>query len=629
MPGLIGLFKQTDGEGVGALLADMAQQLEPEARFRRELHHEAEFGFGRVSLGIVNAAAQPAWNDGRSLGLVMDGELYDFEAQRQALGGSANASQAEFLLNRYLEYGDDFAAPLNGAFSAVIWDRRARKLLLISDRLGLHPLYYAHLPNGFVFGAGVRAVLADPDVPRDVDRVAIAQFLTFDHVLGQRTFMRAVQLLPQGSVLTYHQGQVRLKRYYALRYPERYPHRSQGEFREELLHHLRRAVRRQIHTPAPAGLMLSGGLDSRLLLGLMAEASNGQPVTTFTWGIPGADDVRYAAECARVAGARHYFFELKPSWLLDKAERVVGQSDGMGNVVNLHAAAALEAEAQHAQIIFKGFMGDAMFGFGLRPRHWADYADEDRLCTHLEAYRDYDVLDFDLPEHPRLFTPAFQQAIGDEALGAYEAAIRESGVTQLAVQRLYIDLTNRVPRMTLNGVEMVRPRAVVRLPFADNDLVEFSLRIPPGFHYGRELVKQAFLQAFPAFAQVPVTPTNLPQTACAREVALRAASLVRWHLRRVGLGRLAGPEQRPYKDYNLWFRTELRAWVTDVLLSQRCLERGYFSAEYVRQLVQAHMSGDDHAVRLGALLSVELWHRQFVDGVRTGSRRAARELSPA
>jgi asparagine synthase (glutamine-hydrolysing) len=375
--------------------------------------------------------------------------------------------------------------------------------------------------------------------------------------------------------------------------------------------------------------MLSGGLDSRLLLGLMAEASNGQPMTTFTWGIPGADDVRYAAECARVAGTRHHFFELKPSWLLDKAEQVVRQSDGMGNVVNLHAAAALEAEAQQAQVIFKGFLGDAMFGFGLRPRHWADYDDGDRLHTHLEAYRDYDVLDFDLPEHPRLFTPAFQQAIGDEVLGAYDAAIRASGVTQLAVQRLYIDLANRVPRMTLNGVEMVRSRAAVRLPFADNDLVEFSLRIPPGFHYGRQLVKQAFLEAFPDFAKVPVTPTNLPQVACAREVALRAAGLVRWHLRRAGLGRLAGPEQRPYKDYNRWFRTELRAWVTDILLSHQSLERGYFNPDYVRQLVQAHMSGEDHAVRLGGLVAIELWHRQFIDGVRAGSRRPARELSPA
>jgi hypothetical protein len=89
--------------------------------------------------------------------------------------------------------------------------------------------------------------------------------------------------------------------------------------------------------------------------------------------------------------------------------------------------------------------------------------------------------------------------------------------------------------------------------------------------------------------------------------------LVSWHLRRAGLGGLIPPERRPYKDYSRWFRTALRPWVEDTLLAPRALERGYFKPEYVKGLVTAHMGGANYSVRIGAMLSLELWHRQFID----------------
>jgi hypothetical protein len=259
-------------------------------------------------------------------------------------------------------------------------------------------------------------------------------------------------------------------------------------------------------------------------------------------------------------------------------------------------------------------MGDAMFGFGLRPRHWADYDDATRLQVHLESYRDYNVFNFDLPQHHRLFSEAFQRQVGNGVLEDYQSAIVAAGVKQLANQRLYIDLTNRVPRMTINGVEVVRERAVVRLPFCDNDLVEFCFQIPPGLQMGRQLITRAFIHAFPELAQIPATPSNLPLVACAREVMLRAQDLAQWHLRQRGLGRLAGPEHRPYKDYHTWFRGVLRPWVEGNLLSAKSLGRGYFSPDYIRQLLNDHMTGRaNHAGRMGALLALELWHQQFLD----------------
>jgi asparagine synthase (glutamine-hydrolysing) len=626
MPGLVGFRSQFPLPDAPERLQRMALALEPDQRFRYEPYTEETLGLARITLGILNPQPQPLWNEDRSVFVLLEGELYDTAAERQRLAAAGFAlradSDAELILRLYQQQGEAFPACLNGQFAAAIWDSQTQKLLVVNDRLGLHPIYYHHRPGRLLFGSGVRALLTDPDLPRRIDGTAIAEFLTFDHVLGQRTLLQDVHLLPQASVLVYQRGQVKITRYWTPQSLLTHPLRPEEEYRQELIHFLRLAVQRQDDDRLPYGLMLSGGLDSRVLLALLAEHRGDRQLNTFTWSIPNSDDARCAREIAKVTGTAHHFFELKPDWLLEKAERGVQITDGMGNLVNLHAFAALEQESQYAQVMYKGFMGDAMFGFGIRPRFWADYDDQTRMDVHIEAYRDYRVLSFDFPEHAALFTPAFRRELGDSVMEDYRAGMAGSNSRQLTDQRIYFDLTQRVPRMTVNGVLVVRDRAAVRLPFCDNDLVEFSLHMPPWMLYERSLMTHAFIEAYPRLARVPLASTGLPMIADAREVWQRARHLAQWHLRKHGLQRLAGPDRRPYKDYNLWFRTVLRPWAEGTLLHPQSLDRGYFNPDFITRLVQDHMSGKaNHAVRLGALLAVELWHRQYIDSTPAGPGR--------
>lgn len=617
MPGLVGFRKPVGISDAQTILHQMAQALEPENRFQIDSFCDDELGLARISLGILNPDPQPVWNASRNLCLFFHGELYDSTGLKNNLASRGYTIEAEndalFALHLYEALGDDFAHLLNGAFVIAIWDVCRKKLVVVNDRLGLHPIYYSHRPGHFAFASGVRSLLVDPELSRTIDAAAVAELLTFDHVLGQRTLLRDVHLMPQSSILTYQDGELSINPYYEMRFLEEYPIRPEAEYVEQFLFYMRQAVRRQDRDGLTRGLLLSGGLDSRFLLALLAENAGGRKLHTFTWGIPGCDDARLARETAAMVGADHVFYELKPDWLLDQHERCVRITDGLANLVNLHAIATLEEEAQTAKVIYKGFLGDAMLGFGLRPRYWANYSEENMVHAHLEAYRDYNVLTFDLPEHSRLFSEPFYRQVGNQILEDYRTGALAARSPQLADQRIYFDLTQRVPRMTLNGVQVVRDRAAVRLPFADNDLVAFSLTLPPWLRYERTLVTQAFIQAFPQLAKVPVTGTGLPMIACARELGLRARQFAQWHLNNAGLHWLAGPGKRPYKDYNKWFRTVMRTWIEDTLLSQRAMQRGYFSPEYVRSLVARHMSGENHAVRLGILMALELWHRQFID----------------
>ena len=618
MPGIIGYVADIDLETGRKFLENMARSLESEARFKTDLYNKGNLGLGRISLPFLSMLQQPVWNEASSVCLVMEGEIYDYQGMKADLierGHRFKTDQdAEFVLHLYEEFQEAFVTRLNGAFAAAVWDGREKKLVLVNDRLGLYPLYYAHYNNRFTFSSGVRALLADPSLPRSVDREAIAQFLTFDHLLDDHTLLEAVRLMPQASIMIHQGNRLEIRPYWDVQYINPYPLRSEDEYIEALLVHLKRAVEREAnHDDMASGILLSGGLDSRVLLALLKDLPNAKKIHSFTWGIPGCDDARIAQEVSRAGDTHHHFYALKPDWLLSKGEEAVRLTDGMGNIVNMHALATLEEESEHAQVIYKGFLGDAMMGFGIRHQLLAEYDEVTTPKAHLQVHTDQGVITFNQKEHEALFTEPFRKVIGSSVFDAYTIEMLKANSSSMVDQRNRFDFTERVPRMTIKGVEVVRSRAMVRLPFCDNDLVDFSLTIPPGLRYERRLMKNAFVRTFPKMAQIPFADTGLPMMVCFRDVRERAKKILQWRLRSMGINWTWAQERRPYKDYNQWFRTVLRPWVENTLLNKHALERGYYNPDYLRQIVTDHMSGANYAVRLGAFLSIELWHKQFLD----------------
>ncbi len=613
MPGLIGFIKPLEEHTGQIFLEKMASALELEPRFYRDLHVEDGFGAGRITNRILNPQIQPVWNSEHDIAVFFEGELFDRKPLFDILNVPEDSyGDATLILNLYKTMETGFASKLNGSFLILIWLKKLKKLHIINDRFSLHPLYYSNHDGELVFSSGIRAITIDPSVPRKPDQTAIVEFLTFDHFLGDRTILQSVKLMPQASILTYENNKLVIEPYYKFEYQQQHSIRTDQSFIEEMNFQVNRAIKRQMQGSHSSGLMLSGGLDSRYLLAIMSNLSN-EPVNTFTWSVPGSDDARYAKECARAAGANHHFFKLSPDWLLSKGETAVHITGGNGNIVNLHAFAALEEQAEYAQVIYKGFMGDAMFGFGMRPRFWADYDENTLMDVHMEAYRDYRVLTFDTPYHAEIFTSQFYSSTKEEWRDDFKQGMLASGAKQMTDQRSYFDLTQRVPRMTINGVEVVRNRAAVRLPFIDNDLVEFSLKIPPYLRINRDLANRAFIDNYPRFAKIPIAQTHLPMMTCARDIWLRNIQFVQWHLRNRGLNKLAGPVSRPYKDYNTWFRTNLRNWVEETLLNPRTLDRGYLQPSAIKKIVTEHMAGKNNTVRIGSLMSIELAHKLFVD----------------
>ncbi|MCI0519977.1 MAG: asparagine synthetase B [Chloroflexi bacterium] len=617
MPGIVGFYGAPPAAGGAEFLHKMARALEAEDEFQVWAYAQPEAGMARVSLGIVNGEAQPAWDEQRQVGVVMEGELYDTARLRSTLAGRGHRfntqGDAELILRLYLEAGEIFPAQLNGAFIAAIFDKRLNKLLIANDRLGLYPLFYCRVGGRFLFASGVRALLADPELPRKVDGVGMAQFLTLDHALGERTFLEAARLMPQGSVLTVGEDEFCIHPYSSLKYPKIYPMRDEEEYIEELTRLLHLAVHRQAQDDLPKAVLLSGGLDSRVIAALLDLEKASWPYYSFTWGVKGSDDVRYAAEVASKIRSQHHFFPLKDDYMRHTAAEAVRITDGLGNVVNMHALATLDEQVKYARVIYKGFLGDAMFGYALRQQHWADYETDIAMRAHLRVHQDQGVITFHPDMHSQLFNAEFGRKLGSAVMDTYRDGMLASDSTQLADQRLYFDLTQRVPRMTLRGVDVARSKAHVRLPFADNDLLDFAIHIPPGLRHQRRLVQTVFLRAFPDMARIPISWTGLPMSENFRQLRMRFQKLVHWQLYKRGLVKEDYQIWRPYHDYANWFRGTLRSWVADLLVSERSLSRGYYQPEFIRKMWDAHLAGEDHTVQIGALMTIELWHRQFID----------------
>jgi len=616
MTGLYGFQKNQSAESSMELLEKIKARLGSMINERELRHVETGFGLIQFDYKFKDSSPNLIWNQNHSVATFFVGEIFNkVDIIRHYNLSELIVQQyndCELISCLYEKTGTSFAVSLNGTYLIIIYELESKKLIIINDRLGLIPLYYSINQDGIIFGTSIHGILADQSIPRRPDFTAISEFFTFDHMLGQRTIIEAIKLMPQGSALEFDANKLKISPYYTFEYQKKHPLKNDESYIEELIFYLRQAVKRQSISDYPSGLLLSGGLDSRFILAIMAEQKI-IDMNTFTWSIPGSDDSRYAKECAERAHTSHHFFELKPDWLSEKAHQAILLTSGNGNLTNLHAFATLEEESKIVNVLFKGFMGDAMFGFGIRPRFWADYEYETMMEQHIEAYRDYRVLTFDPKDHKSFFTDSFLQKTEEEWKNEFNTGMLACGCNQMANHRSYFDLTQRVPRMTINGVDVVRNKMIVRLPFTDNDLVDFSLTIPPHLLYQRELMNRTFIQYFPDYAKIPIAQTQLPMIHCARELMIRNKQFIQWHLRNRGLEKLAGPVSRPYKDYNRWFRTKLRPWVEGILLDKQTLNRGYIKPEEIKNLVQDHMSGKNFAVRLSAIMSIELSHRLFVD----------------
>ncbi|MBV8273913.1 MAG: asparagine synthase (glutamine-hydrolyzing) [Verrucomicrobia bacterium] len=267
-------------------------------------------GFRRLSIIDLSGGHQPMSDAEESVWVVFNGEIYNYQELRAELEAKGHQlrtrSDTEVIIHGYKEWGTDVFNHFNGMFGLAIWDVRKRRLLVARDAMGIKLVYYRISGGCLTFGSEIRAVLAAEDSTPEVDPVALNLFLRFRYVPSPLTMFQGIRKLAPGTMLVVENGRCSEQRWYNCT-PVPFDNPKQdAEAARELLDLYKGAVRRHLLSDVPVGILLSGGLDSGLLLALMNEYGGEWPAYTVGYGETFADDeLADAAETARLLGAKH------------------------------------------------------------------------------------------------------------------------------------------------------------------------------------------------------------------------------------------------------------------------------------------------------------------------------------
>ncbi|HSD77401.1 MAG TPA: asparagine synthase (glutamine-hydrolyzing), partial [Solirubrobacteraceae bacterium] len=625
-----------DGRPVDdALLQRMCAALEHRGPDSRGVLADGPAGLGIQRLRVIDLETgdQPIRNEDGSVAVVLNGEIYNFRELRAELrrAGHRFATQGdtEVIVHLYEEHGPACVQRLHGMFAFALWDRRRRRLLLARDRAGKKPLYYALRDGALSWASEMAALLQDDEIPREVDAAALDAYLALGYVPAPLSAFRAVRKLPPAHTLTLEAGHVRVQRYWRLDYSRKLDPVDEPELHERIRAAIRAATRRRMIADVPLGAFLSGGIDSSAVVAAMAEASP-EPVKTFSIGFDSDafDELPHARRIAELFGTDHHEFVVRPD-AFEVVPRIVRHhGEPFADSSAIPSFYLAEMTRRHVTVALNGDGGDESFaGY---TRYVAN-----RLAARLDRVpgavrRAGAAAGGRLPAGGAVSSPLNRARRLARALALHPARRYAEYVAWFGA-RERADIYTDAFRAELRGS---CPEDAVAAPWAaasGADVVDVMLEVDVLTYLPGDLLPKIDIatMAHALEARSPLLDHEVMELAASIPADLKVrGGQKKWILRQALRGWL--PDEildRPKQGFSVpigdWLRGELRDHVRDVLLDPGTLERGYFRADAVTGLLDRHDSGHDgEAKRIWALLMLELWHRELVDGGRVGAALA-------
>ena len=574
-------------------------------------------------IDLTETGRQPLSNEDGTIWITFNGEIYNFQALRVELEGLGHRfhtrTDTETIVHAYEQWGTDCLGRLRGQFAFGLWDQNRRRLFLARDRVGKKPLFYTRAGGRFLFASELQGILADPAVSREVNRDAIDAYLSWGYVPAPATAFVGIRKLAPAHWLTLEETRTgwveRVERYWSLDYTPKL-NLSEGEAADGLREKLREAVRLRMISDVPLGAFLSGGIDSSIVVGLMAQLAD-RPVRTFSIGFKEAewDETAHAQRIADRWSTEHHRFVVEPNALevLPRLVRHYGEPYADSSAVpTFYVSQLTRAEVT---VALNGDGGDESFagyerylgnrlaerirllpGSGLAARALSGLLPDslDPKSGLRRARRFLAVATeamparygrwigyFDPTAKETLYSADFRASLNGSRPESWMAGLFDAAKGLDPVDAsMAVDVRSYLPFDLLVKVDItsMANSLEARSPFLDHEVMEFAARLPVELKLrGREskyLLKRAFRDLLPS--------ENVDR-------------------RKMGFGVPVGE----------WFRGPLKELLRDALLSEQ--SGGYFRRETVTKMVHEHLERRaDHGFRLWNLLMLELWHREFI-----------------
>jgi asparagine synthase (glutamine-hydrolysing) len=580
------------------------------------------FGFRRLSIIDLAGGHQPMSDQEESVWVIFNGEIYNFpelkrELQSQGYVFRTNCD-TEVIIHGYKQWGDEVLNRLNGMFGLAIWDVRQKRLVLARDPFGIKLIYYRIDGGSLYFGSEMHPIRAMMPGKAEIDTTSLNLFLRYRFTPSPYTILKGVRKLAPGTKLTVQNGACEVSHWYRFK-PEPFtPSKSPAEAREELLSLYKDAIKRQLISDVPVGLLLSGGIDSGLLLALMNLNGSSWPTYTVGYGASFADDeLTSAAETARVLGSKHTSVAITKSTFEEALPRIVASLEepiATSSIVPMYFVC--QRARQDVKVALVGQGPDELFGgyrrhLGVRYRAlWAGLPAWLRgpISTTVAALPRNETLkrgvhSLAIPDRMRRYQNVLSLLPGDQIEGLFEEGLLPSD-TGDTILNCWEDISELMESTDeLGGLQFLELRSTLpdellmyadklsmahalelRVPFVDKEIVEYVERLPANFKVRNGSRKWLHRQ---------VCRTFLPESIVKRPKRGFASNVV-----------------------DEWFRNVFDNKMADSLLDSGSRIYQYLRPQAVRKLFVQHSAGrhDNHKI-LFSLVILEEWLRAHEEPV--------------
>jgi asparagine synthase (glutamine-hydrolysing) len=582
------------------------------------LYLEGRVGLGHRRLSIIDLSGgkQPMGNEDGSLTVVFNGEIYNFpelKAELQAKGFSFRTnSDTEVILHGYAAWGDKVLEKMNGMFAFALWDAKRQRLLAARDRLGKKPVYYHLGREGFAFASEMKSILRDPEVPREINSEAVDKYFSYGYIPAPHTIFKAVSKLLPGHSLVLENGNLKVTHYWDVTYRPDADCKNEDDYVEKLHGLMQASVKRRLISDVPLGAFLSGGIDSSVVVGLMAGISN-SPVKTFTIGFEekGYSEAADARAVAKLFNTEHHEFTVHPDAVALLPDLVWHFDEPFADSSAVPTYYVSKMARSQVTVVLSGDGGDELFaGYNryleagalsrykkiprvLREKVAAGLAGRLPMGTRgkfflmalgqIERRENYDLADIYPPIKADLYSSDFEARL--QGMDPPEASLRYwTDAPMDALSRMqYLDTKVYLPDDILTKVDRMSMANSLetRAPLLDYTVVEFAASIPPSLQRKDGRGKYILRKMASRFLPPSILDKKKQGFAIPRDQ---------------------------------WFQRDLKQYAADLLTSKKFKERGYFDDRNVRMMLDEHVRGQrDYSTWIWCLINFELWHQLFVD----------------
>jgi len=611
-----------------AELAHMAASIAHRGPDDEGFYLNGPIGLGNRRLSIIDlpGGRQPISNENQTIRVVYNGEIYNYKPLRQILEKRGHIfrtqTDTEVIVHLYEEFGEQCVDKLKGMFAFAIWDAPQQKLVLARDRLGQKPLFYAQEGDEFLFASEVKAILAVSEQPREIDYQAIHHYLSLRFIPSPHTMFRHIKKLPPGHILVYQGGKIAISRYWQLSFREKLA-QPEAALIADLRDKLRQTIQAHLISDVPVGAFLSGGLDSSMIVAIMANDLKAS-FQTFAVGVKEQDfnELPYAKMVAERYDTCHIERYVEAN-LIQLLPRMIWHLDEPSDPISACMFQAAELASRHVKVVLGGDGGDELFAgfdrylgfsyidyYALLPKpirqkligpllkRMPDSFTYKSITQKLRWVHQLSLLSdpgqryaeatsffrFNHQDKQALYSGDLWSQVG--YLDSAEVIVEHFNQTDSddpLDKMLYADFLTRLPehslmltdRMTMaHGLE-------ARSPFLDHELVEMMAMAPSSLKIrGREL-KYILRQLAADYLPPPI---------------------------------VARPKQGFMFPVAYWFRNELHPFIKQVLLHSHFVKTGIFRQEEVIRLLETHRRNRvDNHVRLWMLLNLEVWYQIYIE----------------